>query len=122
MASVNSIIAALAPDLATDANKNTFVEIATERTSQAFFCDNYNLAIALRACHMWALSQYRIHGEAGAISEKKEGQLSMGFQNTGKVSGAGDLDQTHFGKQLKALIRSSDAGITVLGAGTTLSC
>lgn len=114
------IITAIAPALATDASLNTWIELATGLTDRCFFGSNYNLAVALRAAHMWSLSTYRSQGESGVVTSKREGQLGISY---GGITVDRDLKQTQYGMQLYDLIHSSNPAITVLGAcGATITC
>jgi hypothetical protein len=113
------------PDLGTDPNLSIWITLAQEQTDSSYFCNSYNLAVALRACHEYTLVNMpgASAGASGNISSIKEGDLSIGYSNnssSGKSSN--NLDQTIFGKELKALIKQVRTGIAVLGAGTTLSC
>lgn len=86
------------------------------QTSRCFYGANADRAVALRAAHMLSLdkSVLRTNGETGAISSKKEGDLSIGFV-AGAGQGINDLDQTHYGKQLKGLRKGSGSFIGVSG-------
>lgn len=117
--SVDQYIAAIAPALVTDANKAVFVEMATERTNRCFYGEKYNQAVALLAAHtafllnaqagaMGAGSGSTEAGSVGAITSKREGDLSVSYgAGTVSVSDAGvsdaELAQTRFGLMLLAL-------------------
>lgn len=107
-----AILEAICPTLAASDKRETFLEMARSQTSPTHFGANREKAIALRAAHEWVLSQ-RSQGAGGAIQSITEGRLSMAFANSG---GAGDLSQTSYGMQLKALIRASAPVIRVIGA------
>lgn len=119
------IIEIQCPDLYTDPNLNKWISLAQERTNRCFFGKNYNQAVALRACHMYTLS-LRIGGASGVISSKKEGDLSVSYaQNSSDTDGYDDLLLTHYGKQLKSLMKATSMGVSVLGAqptGVTIIC
>jgi len=114
--SILGLIQVYCPGLYSDANRDTFVSVAADRTSEAFYKHNYNLAVALLASHNWALVNRPggSYGAVGAVSGMKEGDLSISF-SSGSLSN-GDLDQTSFGKQLQQLKRSSLSGISCTGA------
>lgn len=109
---VNEILEAINPGLYSDVNRDTYIELATNQTDRCFFGVNYNMAIALRASHMYILAN-RPNGETGQISSKKEGDLSVGF-STSKSSGASDdLSQTNHGMQLLTLIKQGLPAVSV---------
>lgn len=114
MSSCTSIFDAIAPHFAADANKETFLTIATGLTSSCFFGDNYCLAVSLRAAHMLTLSKRGKSGAPGAASGKKEGGLSINYSQTG--GSKGDLSQTSYGIQLQGLIEGQVPAISVTGA------
>jgi DsbC/DsbD-like thiol-disulfide interchange protein len=105
------IITARCPQLAQSSNLAIYLQLADEMTSDSFFGTNRSKAVALWACHLYTLD-CRSNGEAGAIQSETEGRLSMSFavQSSGK-----DLDQTHFGMELKGLIRSTSPAMRVTG-------
>lgn len=109
---VNEILQAINPNLYNDANRDIYVELATNQTDRCYFGANYNLAIALRASHMYILAN-RPNGETGQINSKKEGDLSVSF-STGKSSGASDdLSQTNYGMQLQTLIKQGPPALSI---------
>lgn len=109
---VNEILQAINPNLYNDANRDIYIELATNQTDRCYFGVNYNLAIALRASHMYVLDN-RPNGETGQINSKKEGDLSVSF-STGKSSGASDdLSQTNYGMQLQTLIRQGPPAVSI---------
>jgi len=118
MASINDIIAIKAPDLATDPNKNTYIELAQLQTDACFFGSKYTLAVALRASHSWALDQ-KDPNESGAISGKRMGPVSISFNTPNQ--GSDDLSMTSYGRQLRSLIRSCGPGISVTGTTGTIN-
>lgn len=120
MSSATSIIQVICPNLYSDSNRSTYIELATQLTSSCFFGSNYQLAIALRACHMYSIANINnsTGGKgAGIITSMKEGDLSINF---GSISGSSnkdvDLMRTTFGVQLQGLIDAQQAGVTVTGA------
>jgi hypothetical protein len=83
------------------------VELATDRTSQSFFGDLfYNYAIALRAMHMFTISNSRKGGEAGFITDRTDGRLTLRYLHNMSKESRNDLMMTSYGQQLHALIRS----------------
>lgn len=110
--SASAILDLIAPQFSADANKSDFISLANDRTNICYYGTNANQAIALRAAHMMTLRDRNDGNDAGARSSKKEGDLAVGFSVGG---GKGDLDQTHYGKQLKGLRKASGAAIGVTG-------
>lgn len=104
--SVNQIISTICKGLMADAALDNYIQMATEQTSSTYFGVNRNRAIALRAAHMWTLDKNsnRTNGEAGAIQTKTEGRLSLSFAVSSNSED--DLSQTHYGRQLKSLMKS----------------
>lgn len=119
---VNQILQAINPDLYNDTNRDVYIELATNQTDRCYFGVNYNLAIALRASHMYVLAN-RPNGETGQISTKREGDLSVSF-STNKSSGASDdLSQTSYGMQLQTLIKQGLPAVSVTNdAIVNMSC
>jgi hypothetical protein len=113
----DQIFDAIAPQLATNPAKAVYLELAEERTAQSLFGAKRTHAIALRAAHMMTLyisqSGIRGMGEAGPITSKSEGSLSVAF---GSVSaGSNDdagLSQTSYGVELLSLIKASSPFIS----------
>lgn len=102
--SVDDYITALCPGLASDAAKATFVAMATEQTSSTFFGTRTANAIALRACHIWAMVQKaKASPVGGSVASITEGKLSMSFFAAQGMQ-VSDLGQTTYGVMLKALM------------------
>lgn len=117
---VDQIIQIKCSDLHSDDNKNLWVQLAEEQTDRCYFGNDYNKAVALRACHEYALNN-RPGGSSGApgvLNSIKEGDLSISFGISGDNSLDGDLNQTMYGKQLLSLIYENGVGISVTGTNT----
>lgn len=123
--SVSSILDAIAPQFSTDADKSTFITIATGLTSTSCFGDNMNLAIALRTAHMMTIRDMEkdgvssaYGGASGAVTSKREGDLSISFGNNSSGNGSQneDLNLTKYGKQLLGLMRGQIIGFSLTGA------
>jgi hypothetical protein len=118
--SVSTYIDALAPFLASDSRKSTFITIATNRTSREEFGVNYELAVALRACHMMAKNPTTQPGNTGAETSRTEGEISQSFQvSQDHLKRFGDLATTSYGEQLCQLIDGCIVGHIVPGYPTT---
>jgi hypothetical protein len=115
------IITAICPDLASSPSLSVFVSLAEARTDRCFFGTNYSLAVALRACHQYTLSQ-RPNGESGMIGSKSEGKLSISFNAGGGNTNMGDLGQTAYGTQLADLIKSTSPAASLALTGVLGGC
>jgi hypothetical protein len=112
--SVLEIIQVKCPGLYSDAGRGIYIELAGDRISSCYFGRNKNLAIALQACHDYTMDQRG--GDAGTVSAKREGDLSVSYSVSGSAGGD-DLSQTSYGMALKRLIKQSNGGaISVTGA------
>ena len=112
--SVSTLIAALAPAYASDTRIGTFTTVATQLTSRDYFGVNYELAIALRVCHMIARNPSTAPGDAGAVTGKREGEMSITYQVSRETQKRhGDLCSTPYGAQLADLIEGNVMGAIV---------
>lgn len=108
------ILSAIAPQFNSNASRAVFLEMAKDSTTVGQFSPaKYERAVALRAAHMLQLTVTRKRGEGGAVQAMSEGQLSIQFAGASAGAGWDDLGQTHFGIQLRALIRGSVVGMGV---------
>lgn len=114
MASATEIINVICKPLGADPDLATYLEMASAVLSPAFFGVNYNRAVALKASHMYSLnnSPARSMGEAGAISQKSEGDISISFANAS--SGNDSENLTHYGQELQKLIKNSGIGMRIV--------
>lgn len=114
--SADSRLSVIAPQFDTVTNRSEYLVMAEEQTNRCWYGTNADTAVALMAAHMMALntSNLRMNGETGAISSKKEGDLAIGFV-AGAGQGIGDLDQTHYGKQLQRLTKGGGFFVGVTG-------
>lgn len=108
---VDSILAAIAPGFSYSPYATTFKELAISETSESYFGDFYNKAVALRAAHEWTLSTLS-GNESGSISSKRMGPVSVSYQGT---SGTSSLTMTRFGRELMSLIQRRGVGAAVTG-------
>ena len=119
MATPTQIIQAMNPNMFLDPGLPIYLEMAENTTSRGFFqsaVDNGDLAVSLKAMHMWTLAQ-RTLGESGMVNGKSEGALSIGYAATAKMMTRNDdLDQTHWGKQLINLIKQQSPAASALKA------
>ena len=118
---VEQIMDAIAPAFSGDASRPVFIELATARVAPGFYKAKTNYAIALMASHLMALDSATAAAsgrgdEAGAITSKSEGDLSVSFGSTSaNTSDAADLGQTKYGVQLIGLRKGCGPFIGVTG-------
>jgi len=116
MESIEVILDAIAPEFVLNVNKSTFINLAKCQTSTTFFGECYNLAVALRTAHMLSLSLRS--GAGGQVTNKSEGDLSIGFSSYGGSKGKGYLDQTSYGLQLLDLLNQKSSGFSIISDAT----
>ena len=122
---IQQIIDIISPQYSTDTDLTNTITLATQRTSESAFGDNYNYAIALRTAHMLTLRDMNsggvnsaLGGVAGVVVSKSEGNTSIGFSNIANVTGTtglktGDLALTRYGIELLGLIAGNICGFSV---------
>jgi len=97
------IITLIYPAFASTSNVSSYITMAEGLTSAAYFRDNYTLAVALRACHMYYVATYRA-GQVGYITHESAGTLSRTYSG---ISGTpSNLESSSFGVQLLELINN----------------
>jgi hypothetical protein len=113
---VTEYIENMCPRLFANPGMDMYIELATDRTNLAYFGDNlYNYAIALRAMHDYTIDATRSRGEAGFITDRTEGRLTVRYLHNMSRESRNDLMMTSYGQKLHSLIRSRGpiAGIAV---------
>lgn len=118
--SASSNLSLIASQYDANTNRAGILTLAALRVNVSWFGAKYDLAVAYVAAHMLAMSDplFRANGEAGAISSKKEGDLSIGYSTGGSSSSSGggsDYDQTSFGRQFEQLSKECDLAINIIG-------
>lgn len=103
-------LAVLCPTILTVSGYNVFIDMAEGVTSSGFFGSQYNLAVALRAAHLYVLNRKR-GGEGGFITEKREGRMSVSYGGVDNVTS--ELQLTSYGVQLCDLIKNTQFAGTV---------
>lgn len=111
----SSILSLIAPQYDSTTGRTDFLTLAALSVNTCIFGDKVDLATAYLAAHMIALNTdpARQSGEAGAVTSKKEGDLSISFSN-GRSTNE-DLGQTSFGRQFLNLQNGVAPAIYVLG-------
>ena len=114
--SASSNLSLIAPQYDANTNRAGMLELAALRVNTTWFGAKYDLAVAYVAAHMLALNDplFRPSGEAGAVTSKKEGDLSINYSSGGSAS-SDDYDQTSFGKQFEQLSKECDLAINIIG-------
>lgn len=132
--SVTEYLQAVAPTVAEDQSVNVYIQMAEERTNRAFYGPKANQAVALLTAHLAFLftatpnshgagSGSLEGGSTGAITSKREGDLSVSY-GSGVVSSAAasvsdaELAQTRFGLMLLALRKGCKPFMGVVTGGT----
>lgn len=112
----------LAPQFASHAEKDSFLAMADELVAPASSCglsaDRREQAVALQAAHLMTLSydpSYAGGATGGAVTSKREGDLSLSYGSAQSASDDSDLSQTTYGRQLLELTRRSFVFIGVSG-------
>lgn len=114
MAEVKTYIKNMLNEMYIDQEKRDFyIELATDMTSVSYFGTKKNYAIALRAMHNYIIDRDRPAGEAGLITGKSEGNLSVRYWNKVEKGRYSDLQMTHYGQRLLALMKASGPPIGV---------
>jgi hypothetical protein len=114
----SQIVDLIAPQYSTDPNKASFLQLASDRTNACVFGDNYQMAIAFRACHMMAKRDIATStgGTGGQVSSKREGDLQVSFfKSTSTGNTDSDLSETSYGNDLLGLINGTIPAIAVTG-------
>lgn len=117
MATASEILSIIAPQFDSEATRQGHIDLAEASTNSTYFGAQRSRAVALRAAHSLKIAtDIASNGDAGSISSKREGDLSISFQTPSKsATGSGYLQLTAYGQELAALIASyPSAGITGL--------
>lgn len=117
--SVSVILSAIAPQFDTEPNRAVFITLASQNVNTCLFGVKADQAIAYLAAHYLTLSTdpSRSGGATGAITSKKEGDLSIGYGAVAAGAGEEALSLTHYGMTFLQLQRSVNPNIYVLGSG-----
>ena len=118
MLEIDAYLETMSPQLITMDTKATYVSIASLATDATFFGDNYNYAIALRMAHLFELDS-RGDNNAGFITSKTEGRVSVSYWNSPNQKSQSDLHTTRFGKTLLGLIHR--IGVSASTSNTCVS-
>ena len=118
---VQQIIDLIAPHLSSDSGLANAIILATQRTSESAFGDNFSYAVALRTSHILTLRDMNsngvnvgLGGASGSVTSKREGDLAITFGDASSASWStgSDLELTRYGRELLGLIRGSISGFS----------
>ena len=117
----------IAPQFAGHASQASYLAMAAELVAPASSCgwtaDRRNQAVALQAAHLMTLAydpSYAGGASGGAVTSKREGDLSLSYGSVQSASDDADLSQTTYGRQLLELVRRSFVFIGVTGGSDGL--
>jgi hypothetical protein len=110
-------IQVLCPQLTNSNTMDVYLDISTGLLDERYFGSFYQYALALQACHLYAMDYMRKQGQAGLVTGETEGRVSVKYWNSIKESSSTDLDATSYGKRLIALRRSITPAISSTGIG-----
>ena len=107
---IETILAAIAPEVASDARVETFIQLAADRMDAATWGNCYPQGVAYLVAHMLtmanrAASEGTSGGSPGPVTSRGAGDLSIGYGTVGgSYSGSdGDYTQTSYGIQYLSL-------------------
>lgn len=103
------IIQTICKPLADSPSLSNYIQMAQESLSSSFFGNQYEYAIAYKACHLFSmtdsndsLNKIKDIG-SGSIQSYSEGGMSISF---GSASSDKELNSTKYGRMLLDLIKS----------------
>ncbi len=108
--SASTILSTIAPQFDSTAGKDTYLEFAALQVNEDFFgTDRYDYAVAYMAAHLLTLdTNYSVVGlSSGAVTSKKEGDLTVNFATISGINIDPTLGQTSYGRQFLQLRNSS---------------
>jgi len=98
--------------------RDLYIELAEAMTNRGYFVSTLaDYAVALRAMHNYSIDAdvSRKNGEAGMITAKSEGNVSIHYWNKVEKGRYSDLQMTKFGQRLLALIKAQGPSISAGG-------
>jgi len=99
------------PSLYADSNLNLWLSNAALSLNINCLGSNYQLALGLRACHDYTMSNMTNNGatagSAGNVTGKSEGNQSVNFANNVDMNSDLYLQSSNFGKELLSLLKKS---------------
>lgn len=108
------IIEVICPEFLTTSGYGYYVELAEVNTSEGYFGEQYEAAVALRACHYWELNS-KSRGQNGTVTYLMEGRLAKSFGGIGVIKR--DLERTSWGRQLLDMIDTCNIAASTTNYG-----
>jgi len=99
MADAAALFDSIAPELASEASKTDWIDLADSQTGKVYGAQR-EYAVALLAAHTGTVAQRE--GMSGAVNSRKEGQLSVGLSGPQTND---ELAATSYGAELLRLRR-----------------
>ncbi|SHL05020.1 DUF4054 domain-containing protein [Fibrobacter sp. UWH4] len=106
------LLAFLTAEVADSPRLEAWIEAAGYRVSRCYFDKAYVYALSLMVMHKAFLEGLAADGAAGAVTSKREGDLSVSYGSGG--SGNGDLSASTYGQEFATLLEqySHRPGVT----------
>lgn len=124
---ISQIFDIKAPQFATDAQKNDYIELAELHYDQNCYNEKYNLVVALRAAHDMTIRDLQGgagSGSSGDVTSKREGDQAISFSSTiSNMDSNSDtyLGLTRYGLEILSIKRGTIIGMGVSGKDETLN-
>jgi len=122
MLNIDDIVKVKYPKLFLSPDYAVYIELAMNQTSTCYFGVNYNLAVALRACHSFYMTNDRASADGGSVTGKTDGRVSMTFWNNTKAGDYSGLTLSTYGQELQALIRAQGPAASISNPYISLGC
>lgn len=120
----SAIFDLIAPQYASDAEKDSFLALAASCLDVCQYGSAYNKAVAYLAAHNMTLIRTRgATADAGTVGSKREGDLGIVYGKTSSVLKDNSyLSQTHYGQYVIQLRRENIVPIGVTGGYLLNKC
>lgn len=106
---VEQIIQTICKPLSDSPSLSNYIQMARESLSNSFFGNQYNYAVAYKACHLFTtynsqnnLNKLKDLGN-GSVQNYSEGGISISFSASGSLK---ELNQTRYGRMLADLMKT----------------
>jgi len=113
--SVSSMLSVIASQYDSIVSRTDFIALAEAQVTRCWFKGKEDYAVALMTAHLISVftPNYRKDGTGGAITSKKEGDLTISFaQSQNKDT---DLNSTSYGLQFQRLAKAGGFIMSVTG-------
>lgn len=112
----DELIAYLPPEYADSKRLDAWIMGASHHVSACYFKKAYVYALSLLVCHLAALESRGTDGDAGAVTSKREGDISVSYGSTKGDDDDAWLSSTSFGQQFLLLRKQYSPRPGVTGA------